>query len=176
MTGMRYVALRYFNVAGADPQARYGQSTTKTTLLVQIAVQCALGVRERLEIFGTDYPTADGTCIRDYLHVTDLIDTHVLALEHLRASGGNLTLNVGYGHGFSVRDIIDTVKAVTGRDFKVREGLRRPGDPVAVVAEANRIRRDLGWTPRFDDINLIVRHAAQWEEVMRAKRKAGLAS
>jgi UDP-glucose 4-epimerase len=173
VTGMRYVALRYFNVAGADPQGRYGQSTTKTTLLVQIAVQCALGLRDGLEIFGTDYPTPDGTCIRDYLHVTDLIDAHDLALGHLRGGGGNLTLNVGYGHGYSVRDIIDTVKRVTGRDFPVREGPRRLGDPVEVVAEADRIREAFGWTPRYDDIETIVRHALQWELRMEERRASG---
>ena len=173
VTGLRYVALRYFNVAGADPEGRYGQSTTKTTLLVQIAVQCALGLREGLEIFGTDYPTPDGTCVRDYLHVADLIDAHVQALDHLRGGGGNVTLNVGYGHGYSVRDIIDTVKRVTGRDFPVREGARRLGDPVEVVAEANRIREAFGWTPRYDDIETIVRHALQWELRMEERRSRG---
>lgn len=170
VTDMRYVALRYFNVAGADPAARYGQSTTRTTLLVQIAVQCALGIREGLEIFGTDYPTSDGTCIRDYLHVSDLIDAHVLALDHLRRGGENLTLNVGYGHGYSVRDIIDTVKRVTARDFPVREGARRLGDPVEVVAEAKLVREKLGWNPRFDDIETIVRHAYAWELKMEERR------
>jgi UDP-glucose 4-epimerase len=170
VSDLRFVALRYFNVAGADPAGRYGQSTTKTTLLVQIAVQCALGIREGLEIFGTDYPTRDGTCVRDYLHVTDLIDAHVLALDHLRGGGGNLTLNVGYGHGFSVRDIIDTVKRVTGREFPVREGPRRLGDPVEVVAEAQLIRETLGWSPCHDDIETIVRHAHQWELRMEERR------
>lgn len=168
---LRFVALRYFNVAGADPMARYGQSTSKTTLLVQIAVQSALGFRDGIEIFGTDYPTADGTCVRDYLHVTDLVDAHIGALDHLRSGGQNLTLNVGYGHGYSVRDIIDTVKRVTGRDFVVREGPRRLGDPVEVVAEARRIRDVLKWTPKYDDIELIVRHALNWELKMEEKRK-----
>lgn len=170
-TGMRYVALRYFNVAGADPQARYGQSTTKTTLLVQIAVQAALGMREQLQIFGTDYPTKDGTCVRDYLHVTDLIDAHDLALGHLRAGGENKTLNVGYGHGYSVREIIDTVKRVTGRDFKVTEGPRRAGDPIEVVAEASRIRSEFGWEPKLDDIETIVQHAWAWEQKMQRRRE-----
>ena len=171
VSDLRFVALRYFNVAGADPQARYGQSTTKTTLLVQIAVQAALGMRQGLEIYGTDYPTADGTCVRDYLHVTDLIDAHDLALEHLRGGGENATLNVGYGHGYSVRDIIDTVKRVTGRDFPVTEGPRRLGDPVEVVAEASRIRRELGWIPKLDDIETIVRHAWAWEQKMEQRRQ-----
>ncbi len=170
VSDMRYVALRYFNVAGADPDGRYGQSTTKMTLLVQIAVQCALGLRDGLEIFGTDYDTPDGTCVRDYLHVTDLIDAHEGALAHLRGGGGNLTLNVGYGHGYSVRDIIETTKRVTGRDFPVREGPRRAGDPVAVVAEAKRIRAELGWEPRLDDIETIVRHAYAWELKMEERR------
>ena len=170
VSDMRYVALRYFNVAGADPAGRYGQSTTKTTLLVQIAVQCALGIRPGLEIFGTDYETPDGTCIRDYLHVTDLIDAHISALEHLRSGGGNLTLNVGYGHGYSVRDIIDTVKRVSGADFPVREGPRRLGDPVEVVAEANLIREKFGWEPKLDNIETIVTHALQWERRMEERR------
>lgn len=171
ISDMRFVALRYFNVAGADPLARYGQSTNKTTLLVQIAVQCALGIRNGLSIFGTDYPTPDGTCIRDYLHVTDLVDAHVKALQHLRSGGDSLTLNVGYGHGYSVRDIIDTVRDVTGRDFNVTEGARRLGDPTAVVAEANLIREKLGWAPQLDNIRLIVEHALNWELKMEARRK-----
>jgi UDP-glucose 4-epimerase len=130
-----------------------------------------MGLRDGgLEIFGTDYPTPDGTCIRDYLHVTDLIDAHLLALEHLRNGGDTQTLNVGYGHGYSVRDIIDTVKRVTGRDFPVREGARRLGDPIAVVAEAKLIRERLGWEPKLDDIETIVRHAHAWELKMEQRR------
>jgi UDP-glucose 4-epimerase len=161
---LRYAALRYFNVAGADPQTRYGQSSTRTTLLVQIAVQCALGVRERFELFGADYPTPDGTCIRDYIHVTDLVDAHLRALDHLGAGGGNLTCNVGYGHGFSVREILDTVKRVSGRDFPIVQGPRRRGDPVEVVADARLIRGALGWQPCYDDIEQIVTHALRWEQ------------
>jgi UDP-glucose 4-epimerase len=167
VSDLKYVALRYFNVAGADPHCRYGQSTTKTTLLVQIAVQCALGLRDGLEIFGTNYGTPDGTCIRDYLHVSDLIDAHLLALDHLRNGGGNLTLNVGYGHGYSVRDIIDTVKRVAKCDFPVRDGPRRLGDPVEVVAEASLIREIFGWEPKLDDIETIVGHAHAWELKLR---------
>lgn len=170
LADFRYVTLRYFNVAGADPAGRLGQSTTKTTLLVQIVVQCALGLRNGIDIFGIDYATPDGTCIRDYLHVTDLIDAHMSALEHLDAGRENRTLNVGYGHGYSVRDIIDTVKRVTGRDFEVREGARRAGDPVAVVADAGLIRETLNWTPRYDDIEAIVRHAVAWELKMEERR------
>ena len=160
---LRYVALRYFNVAGADPAARYGQSTTKTTLLVQIAVQHALGVRGEMEVFGTDYPTVDGTCVRDYIHVTDLIDAHLSALDHLSAGGGNLVCNVGYGRGFSVKQVIDTVKQVSGADFPVRYGPRRRGDAIEVVAEANRVRERLNWRPRHDDLRTIVEHALAWE-------------
>jgi UDP-glucose 4-epimerase len=121
-------------------------------------------VRDGFEVFGTDYPTPDGTCIRDYIHVTDLVDAHMLALDHLQAGGTNLTCNVGYGHGFSVKDILDTVKRVSGRDFPVRYGPRRPGDPVEVVADARRIRDTLGWQPRYDDIETIVEHALRWEQ------------
>jgi len=170
VSDMRYVALRYFNVAGADPEARYGQSTTKTTLLVQIAVQAALGIRPVLNIFGTDYDTFDGTCVRDYIHVTDLIDAHELALDHLRADGESATLNVGYGHGYSVRQIIDTVKRVTRTDFPVSEAPRRDGDPVEVVADAAEIRTRLGWEPRFDSIEQIVQHAWKWELELERRR------
>jgi UDP-glucose 4-epimerase len=172
VSGLKYVALRYFNVAGADPRARYGQSSTRTTLLVQIAVQCALGLRDGLEIFGTDYDTPDGTCIRDYLHVSDLIYAHMLALRHLRGGGGNLTLNVGYGHGYSVREIIDTAKRVGKSNFQVREGPRRRGDPVEVVADASLIRKTFGWEPKLDNIETIVAHAYAWELKMREKRDA----
>jgi UDP-glucose 4-epimerase len=172
VTDFNYVALRYFNVAGADPEGAYGQSTTKTTLLVQIAVQSALGIRDGIEIFGDDYPTPDGTCIRDYLHVTDLIDAHMAALAHLREGRGNLTCNVGYGHGYSVKDIIDTVKRVSGKDFPVRVGPRRLGDAIAVVAEAQRVREVLGWTPKYDNIETIVTHALRWEERLQRIRNA----
>lgn len=170
VSDLRYVVLRYFNVAGADPSARYGQSSTKTTLLIQIAIQCALGLRDELEIFGTDYDTPDGTCIRDYLHVTDLIDAHMLALRHLRSGGESMTLNVGYGHGYSVREIIETAKAIANRDFPVRESGRRRGDPVEVVADARQIREKLGWTPKLDNITTIVRHAYAWELRMLEER------
>lgn len=163
ISDLRHVALRYFNVAGADPAARYGQSTTKTTLLVQIAVQHALGVRGEMEVFGTDYPTIDGTCVRDYIHVTDLIDAHVAALDHLAGGGESLLCNVGYGRGFSVKQVIDMVKQVSGRDFPVRYGPRRRGDAIEVVAEAKRVREQLNWQPRYDDLRTIVEHALAWE-------------
>ena len=164
---LRYVALRYFNVAGADPNGRYGQSTTKTTLLVQIAAQAALGVRPYIEIYGDDYPTADGTCVRDYIHVTDLIDAHVAALRHLRSGGENLIVNCGYGRGYSVKQVLDTAQKVSGRNFERRIGPRRPGDAVEVIAEANLVRTVLGWTPRYNDLPAIVRHALRWEEQLQ---------
>lgn len=173
VTDMNFIILRYFNVAGADPQGRHGQISTKTTLLVQIAVQAALERQERkFEIFGTDYPTKDGTCVRDYLHVTDLIDAHLLALEYLRNGGENTRMNVGYGHGYSVRDILETAQKVTGRKLDIKEGPRRLGDPVEVVAEASLIRNTLGWKPKLDDIETIVTHAYQWELREQERRDA----
>jgi UDP-glucose 4-epimerase len=163
------VALRYFNVAGADPKGRYGQSSTKTTLLVQIAAQVALGVRPNIEIYGNDYPTDDGTCVRDYIHVTDLIDAHIAALHHLRAGGKNLTVNCGYGRGYSVKQVLDMTQRVSGHDFVRRIGPRRRGDAVEVVAEAKLIRAELGWSPRYDDLAIIVEHALRWEEQLQEK-------
>ena len=166
---LRYVALRYFNVAGADPIGRYGQSTTKTTLLVQIAAQVALGIRPFVEIFGDDYPTADGTCVRDYIHVTDLVDAHLAALRHLRNSGKNLIANCGYGRGYSVKQVLDMTEKVSGRSFERRIGRRRGGDAVEVVAEANLIRKELRWSPRYADLATIIEHALRWEERLRRK-------
>jgi len=162
--GLKFVALRYFNVAGADPGGRYGQSSTKTTLLVQIAAQVALGIRPYIEIYGNDYPTADGTCVRDYIHVTDLIEAHLMALRHLRIGGNNLVVNCGYGRGYSVKQVLDETERVSGRRFDRRIGPRRRGDAVEVVAEANLIRAELGWRPRYDDLPTIVEHALRWEE------------
>jgi UDP-glucose 4-epimerase len=162
--GLKYVALRYFNVAGADPEGRYGQSTTKTTLLVQIAAQVALGVRPYIEIFGEDYPTVDGTCVRDYIHVTDLVDAHLAALRYLRTGGKNLIANCGYGRGYSVKQVLDMTERVSGRSFERRIGPRRRGDAVGVVAEADLIRKELGWSPQYADLETIVEHALRWEE------------
>ncbi len=173
ISGMEWVVLRYFNVAGADPRGRYGQSTTKTTLLVQIAVQSALGIRDGIDVFGIDYPTIDGTCVRDYIHVADLIAAHHAALRHLERGEGNLLCNVGYGRGFSVQQVIDAAKRVSGRDFEVRVGQRRRGDAIEVVADARRIRERLGWAPRYDDLDVIVRHALTWEERMRDGLRLG---
>lgn len=167
---INFVALRYFNVAGADPSCRYGQSTTKTTLLVQIAVQHALGVRGEMEVYGTDYPTADGTCVRDFIHVSDLVDAHLRALDFLDRKSGNLTCNVGYGHGYSVKQVIETVKEVSGSDFPVRYGPRRQGDAVEVVAEAKLIQKELGWVPQYDDLRTVVEHALAWERRLQNLR------
>src|SRR4029077_17326997 len=138
--GLKFVILRYFNVAGADPGLRTGQSTVGATHLIKVAVEAALGLRPGLDVYGTDYPTADGTCIRDYIHVTDLVRAHSAALAHLRGGGASATFNCGYGHGSSVLDVIAAVKRVSGRDFAVRHSKRRPGDPSAIVADATRIR------------------------------------
>jgi len=160
---LKYVILRYFNVAGADPKLRTGQSTVGATHLIKVAVETALGLRPQLDIYGTDYDTPDGSCIRDYIHVTDLCRAHSVALAHLRRGGENETFNCGYGHGYSVLDVVEAVKRVSGRDFKVRQVGRRPGDPAAIVADATRIRSRLGWTPEFDKLDVIVKHALAWE-------------
>ena len=161
---LRYVALRYFNVAGADPKGRSGQSTPAATHLIKVAAQTALGQRPRLEVFGTDYPTRDGSCLRDYIHVTDLAEAHLAALDHLRGGGDSLTLNCGYGRGYSVLEVIDVVKRVSGVDFPVALSPRRAGDPAAIVARAERIGAELGWRARHDDLDTIVRSALAWEQ------------
>jgi UDP-glucose 4-epimerase len=159
----RYVALRYFNVAGADPKGRLGQSTPNATHLIKRGVQTALGRHGSLDIFGEDYPTRDGTCVRDYIHVSDLIDAHMAALAYLRGGGAALVCNCGYGHGATVKEVVDVVKRVSGVDFPVNKVGRRPGDPAAIVARADRIREVLGWRPQRDDLEGIVRQALDWE-------------
>jgi UDP-glucose 4-epimerase len=166
---LSYVALRYFNVAGADPRGRSGQSSPNATHLIKVASQAALGQRAGLEIFGTDYATPDGTCVRDYIHVTDLARAHLAALDHLRAGGGSLTLNCGYGRGYSVAEVVDVVKKVSGVDFPVKRSPRRAGDPASLVAKADRIRAELGWSPEHDDLEQIVRQALAWEEKLRTR-------
>ncbi|HEX2258032.1 MAG TPA: UDP-glucose 4-epimerase GalE [Afifellaceae bacterium] len=161
--GLSTMALRYFNVAGADPHGRAGQSTRAATHLIKVACEAALGKRDRMAVFGTDYPTPDGTCIRDYIHVSDLVQAHLDALRHLEAGGESLVLNCGYGRGYSVLEIVAAVKRISGRDFAVRLEGRRAGDPVAVVAGAERIRRELGWRPRYDDLDIVVETALAWE-------------
>ena len=166
-----YGVLRYFNVAGADPQKRSGQSTPMATHLIKVAAQAALGQREAVEIFGTDYSTPDGTGVRDYIHVTDLVEAHALLLEHLRGGGESLTLNCGYGRGYSVRQVIDTVREVTGKEFTVREAPRRPGDAASVVARADRVRELLGWQPAHDDLAEIVAAAVDWERYLVTRNR-----
>jgi UDP-glucose 4-epimerase len=167
--GLGHVILRYFNVAGADPRLRTGQSTPDATHLIKVAVQAALGRRAGLDVFGTDYPTPDGTCVRDYIHVTDLARAHIAALAYLRADRVNTTLNCGYGRGYSVLEVIDAVRRAAGRDFPVRMVPRREGDPVSIVAAASRIRDVLRWTPQLNDLDTIVRHALAWERKLMAQ-------
>ena len=162
--GFSYVALRYFNVAGADPQARMGQRTPDATHLIKVACQAALGIRDGVSIFGTDYETADGTGVRDYIHIEDLAAAHLYALDYLKRGGTSTTINVGYGRGESVREVIEVVKKVSGVDFRVSEAPRRPGDPANLVAVAQRIRSVLGWSPRYADLTTIVADAWRWEQ------------
>ena len=164
---LRHVILRYFNVAGTDPEGRIGQSTPQATLLIKVACEHAAGKRPRISIYGTDYPTPDGTGVRDYIHVEDLADAHVRALDHLLAGGASLTLNCGYGHGYSVREVLDTVARLSGRPLEVIEEPRRAGDPPSLIAGASRIREALGWTPRYDDLGAIVRSSLAWERQPR---------
>jgi UDP-glucose 4-epimerase len=163
-SSMKYVALRYFNVAGSDTECRVGQATPKATLLVKVACEAAVGKRTHISIFGTDYPTPDGTGIRDYIHVEDLAMAHLDALDYLRVDGASTVLNVGYGHGYSVRQVIESVERVAGKRLTVREEPRRAGDPPALVASADRIRAELGWKPKLDDLDTIVNTALKWEQ------------
>ena len=158
-----YFVLRYFNVAGADPRGRLGQSTPNATHLIKRAVQTALGRHAGMDLYGDDYLTPDGTCVRDYIQVSDLIDAHLAALDHLRKSGGSLTCNCGYGRGYSVKEVIEVVKRVSGIDFPVRQMGRRAGDPATIVAQSERIRAELGWTPKNDHLETIVQQALDWE-------------
>jgi UDP-glucose 4-epimerase len=165
---VRHVILRYFNVAGCDPGGRIGQSTPNATLLLKVACEHAVGKRDSLSIFGTDYDTPDGTGIRDYIHVEDLAAAHLRALDHLRAGGESLTFNCGYGHGYSVREVIDAVQRVSGRPLKVIEQPRRAGDPAMLIARADRLRSRLGWEPNHDNLEFIVRTALAWERKLVA--------
>jgi UDP-glucose 4-epimerase len=163
-TGMRYVALRYFNVAGSDSQGRIGQSTPNATLLIKVACEAVVGKRKEIAIFGTDYATPDGTGVRDYIHVEDLAAAHLNALDYIRAHGESIVLNCGYGHGYSVREVLASVERATGKRLPVKEQPRRAGDPPSLVARAERIRAVLGWRPRLDDLDIIVRTSLNWEE------------
>ena len=169
--GLKHVILRYFNVAGADPDLRTGQSTKGATHLIKVAVETALGRRTKMDVFGTDYPTPDGTCIRDYIHVSDLAEAHLDALRHLRKGGYSLTANCGYGRGYSVRAVIDTVKHLSGADFPVDLSPRRVGDPAQIVASSGRARAVLGWKPQRDDLTMIVRHALGWERKLMMRNR-----
>lgn len=170
--GLGHVVLRYFNVAGADPQQRTGQSTKGATHLIKVAVEAALGKRDRMDVFGTDYPTPDGTCVRDYIHVSDLVAAHAAALKHLRAGKPSQTFNCGYGHGYSVLEVLEAVKRVAGRDLPVTMAGRRAGDPASIVADCTRIRETLGWVPKYDNLDTIVEHALAWERKLADMGKA----
>lgn len=170
--GMQYVALRYFNVAGGDPKGRIGQSTPRATHLIKVACQTALGQREKLEVYGTDYATPDGTCLRDYIHVSDLVAAHVDALAHLRGGGESGIFNCGYGRGYSVLDVIKAVERANGAALPVVYGPRRAGDPAAIVAGAERVRRVLGWKPRHDNLDFIVETALAWERKLAARNSS----
>jgi UDP-glucose 4-epimerase len=160
---MKYVALRYFNVAGADPQARMGQRTPEATHLIKVACQTALGMRKSVSVYGTDYPTPDGTGIRDYIHIEDLASAHLRALEYLEKGGESTTMNVGYGTGSSVREVLEVVEKVSGVSLEIIEAERRPGDPASLVARAEKIRSLTGWQPRFNSLETIVADAWRWE-------------
>jgi UDP-glucose 4-epimerase len=168
-SGMRYVALRYFNVAGSDSQGRIGQSSRNATLLIKVACEAVVGKRNEIGIFGTDYATPDGTGVRDYIHVEDLATAHLNALDYLRAAGQSIVLNCGYGHGYSVREVLASVERVAGRRVPVNVQPRRAGDPPTLVARAQKIRTVLGWLPRLDDLDAIVQTSLRWEE--RLKRE-----
>jgi UDP-glucose 4-epimerase len=167
--GLRHAILRYFNVAGADPAGRTGQSSKDATHLIKVAAETALGLRPKLQIFGVDYPTPDGSCIRDYIHVSDLARAHSDALRYLRSGAPSLTANCGYGHGFSVFDVVKTVKDVSGADFQVEIAPPRDGDAAQIIADCARARAVLGWQPRFDDLATIVAHALAWERARMSR-------
>jgi UDP-glucose 4-epimerase len=170
--GLQYVALRYFNVAGADPAGRSGQSTPRATHLIKVACQTALGQRDHMEVFGNDYATPDGTCLRDYIHVSDLIAAHVDALSYLRKGGDSGIFNCGYGKGYSVKEVIRALEKANGAPINVKMAARRAGDPAAIVAGAERVRSVLGWQPSHDNLDEIVASALDWERKL-AQRNAG---
>ncbi len=162
--GFKYIALRYFNVSGADPEGQIGQSFPKATHLIKAACEAATSKRTHMDLFGTDYPTKDGTCVRDYIHVSDLADAHVKALQFLEKGGESQPLNCGYGHGFSVKEVISRVKEITGVNFKVNELGRRAGDSASLTAESSRLSKLTGWKPKNDDLNIIIQSAYEWEK------------
>jgi len=166
-SALRYVVLRYFNVAGSDPAGRIGQSTLKATLLTKVACEVAVGKRPHLEVFGTDYPTPDGTGVRDYIHVEDLATAHINALEYLRAQGESVTVNCGYGHGYSVREVISMVNKLNGKPIATVESPRRAGDPPSLIAKAQKVREILKWAPKYDNLEEIVRSQLEWERKLQ---------
>ena len=170
--GLRSVVLRYFNVAGSDPDGRIGQSTPDSTLLIKVAAEAALGKRDKLFVYGTDYPTKDGTGVRDYIHVSDLAAAHLDALGYLNRGGSAVTLNCGYGHGYSVREVLASVERAAGKPLPIIEAERRAGDPPLLIARADRIKQVLGWQPRYDDLTVIVDSAMAWERHLAATRPA----
>ena len=172
--GLRHVVLRYFNVAGADPKGRSGQSSANATHLIKVAAQTALGDRPHIEVFGTDYPTPDGSCIRDFIHVSDLAQAHRAALAYLRGGGASVTLNCGYGRGYSVLETIEAVRRISGRNFAVQHGPRRPGDIMAMIADTSRLRTALDWTPQYQELETIVAHALAWEQKLVRERQSEL--
>ncbi len=161
---LRYVALRYFNVSGADPEGQIGQSFPGATHLIKVACETACGKRDHIKVFGTDYPTPDGTCVRDFIHVTDLAEAHVNALDYLVRGGKSEIMNCGYGHGFSVKEVINKVRQITGVNINAIETPRRAGDPAMVMSKAEKISKVLGWKPKYDDLDLIIRSAYEWEK------------
>lgn len=169
---LKFTALRYFNVAGADPMGRTGQSTPGATHLIKVASETALGKRPYMQIFGSDYPTPDGTCVRDYIHVGDLVAAHRLALQRLRAGGDSMVANCGYGHGYSVLEVMDAVRRAYGGEFDVRMTGRRAGDTASVVANSTLARSELGWVPKLDDLDTIVGHALNWERILARKNSS----
>jgi len=161
---LRFVALRYFNVSGADPEGQIGQSFPGATHLIKVACETACGKRDHIKVFGTDYPTPDGTCVRDFIHVTDLAEAHVNALDYLVRGGKSEIMNCGYGHGFSVKEVINKVRQITGVNINAIETPRRAGDPAMVMSKAEKISKVLGWKPKYDDLDLIIRSAYEWEK------------
>lgn len=170
-SSLNYVILRYFNVAGANPDGLLGQATPEATHLIKVACECVNGIRDGMQIFGTDYDTRDGTCVRDYIHVEDLAKAHVMALDYMSRGGQSEVLNCGYGRGFTVREVIEVVKRLSGSEFPVTETDRRAGDPEALMADNSKITRTLGWQPDYDELDTIVGNALAWEEIWQARQK-----
>lgn len=171
-SNLNYVILRYFNVAGANPDGKLGQATPEATHLIKVACECVTGQRNGMSVFGTDYDTRDGTCVRDYIHVEDLAKAHVMALDYMAQGGESSVLNCGYGRGFTVNEVIDVVKAQSGVDFPVEQVGRRAGDPAALMADNARIKATLGWTPDFDNLDTIVSTALAWEAIWQKKKSS----